>query len=308
MVRASVLCFVCTLLVSPPTVAGPRVKSTGGSSKAGAAAMTQRASSRAKASARSVRGKNSSANSKLRVRSGKGVAMVSARERAATPLVAKTRRRLPTLSMKARTAKQLSYSQSPITTKQVKAIEKVVKELQAKGGDQVILFRGQEQRTKKVESEVVRKHGSLGGARAYDKAAKAEADAAAKTVAETRSKRFPSRYDETHSEHLSGMTGHELLAIKGQDQFASAYVVSATRNLSIAFGDFYKAPTVRYLYILQVPKSQVLNVHGLVAEKVKTMNLPAPKNQREKEVAIPLAATEFVRAVYDIQAGKMISL
>lgn len=234
--------------------------------------------------------------------------MVSARQRAASPLAAKTRRRLPTLSMKAKAAKELAYSQAPITAKQVKAIAKVVKELQAQGGDQVILFRGQEQQTKKVESEVVRKNGSLAGARAYDKAAKTELDAATKTVAETRSKRFPSRYEEGLAKHLSTMTGHELLAIKGQHQFASPYVVSATRDLSIAFGDFYKAPKVRYLYILQVPKSQLLNVHGLVAEKVKTMNLPAPKNQREKEVAIPLGATEFVRAVYDIQAGKMLPL
>jgi hypothetical protein len=237
----------------------------------------------------------------------KGTALLKVRELTAKQN-SKRGLRLPRLSLKPRKVKQLKYLRNEISEKQVATIQTEVDKLQAEFPNEVIVFRGQDTFSKKVQSQVIRELGPAKAAKEFTKAAKAEKQKATETVERVNQKAYPTKLELRLASHLGKATGEELLAIKSQTQFSSRFLISTTRDLSIAFGDFYKAPQVRYVYILQVPKEHAINLHGLVAEKTKAMNLPKAGNQREKELAIPLQATEFVRAVYDIKTNKVTRL
>ncbi len=199
----------------------------------------------------------------------------------------------------------MKYLRSAISEKHVQKIQSVVEELQASSPNELIVFRGQEKLTKKVQSQAMQELPLKAAIRELKAATQAESKEAAETISSIADKPYPTKYEQGHAEHLGKATGLELLAIKSQNKFASRFLVSTTRDLSIAFGDFYMAPAVRYVYIMQVPRDHVVNLHGLVAERAKTMNLPKAGNQREKELAIPLQATEYVRAVFDTKTGKL---
>ncbi len=216
--------------------------------------------------------------------------------------------RIPPLKLQARSLKKLKYLRAEITKQQVKKIQKVVDALKGSSPDSIILFRGQEKRTKEVNAEVLRNTTIKKAIKSYKLATQKEAKDAAEFVQKIAQTPYPSAYHTKLASHFSKASGPELLAIKSQMQFASPYLVAATRSLNVAFGDFYMAPKIRFVYILQVPKEHIINLHGLVSEKSKTLNTSAPDHQREKEIAIPIRATEYVRAVYDIKLDKIIQL
>ncbi len=215
--------------------------------------------------------------------------------------------RMPALSVKAKKASELRFLSNGITPKQVRKFEKAVASLQRRAPDQVIVFRGQEKLTTKMSAKIMQ-GSSLGkGLKAYateTAKAKAEADA---FIARVGNEAYPTVFDKAAAKHLAGLSGQQIVVMKSQD-YSVPFFVSTTRDLSVAFGDFYQAPKVRYVYILSLPKQEYLNVHGLIAKEAKMRNLPKPNNQAEKEIAIPLTATQFVRAVYDIKLDTMTML
>lgn len=213
--------------------------------------------------------------------------------------------RLPALSLKVRSTKELKHLQNGISPKQVKKFEKAVAALNAANPKLTLVFRGQEKLTKTIQSIAIQESSLKAGLASYRKeVTKVEGEAKA-FIQKVGSERYPTPFDQRSAEHLQIVNGHEMLAIANQSKFAGKYFVSTTRDLSVAFGNFYLAPKVRFVYILQVPKTEAINVHGLVARQSKMRNLPKPNNQQEKEVAIPLQATSYVRAVYDIKLDKM---
>jgi len=213
--------------------------------------------------------------------------------------------RVPPLRMRASGTKKRKYLRIPISEKQVGKIRSTVEALQAASPDEVIVFRGQEQATEKMQATAVRERGLAKAVKEYRKAARAKSVEAAEIIEKVAKERYPKQYHVARAAHLSKVSGTEILAIESQSTTDSRFFISTTRDLSVAFGNFYKAPNIRYIYILSVPKQQTLNVYGLVAERERSLNLPQSSNQREKELAIPLQATEFVRAVYDIKTDTL---
>jgi len=236
----------------------------------------------------------------------KGGKVASLHETLAAQNRAGKRLRLPPLSMKPATAKELKYLLKPIPAVQVDAIKKVVTKLKADSPTDVIVFRGQAELTKTVSARAMRGSSTKTALADYQKAAEGEHLEVKRYVDNVDRNPHAPTSEKTRADHMRTLTPPEALALRHQRGFGGEYFVSTTRNLAAAYGEFHMAPQIRYIYVMQVPKGQAINIYGLVREKTKALNLPAQANQQEKELAIPLDATPYVRAIYDTATGKFL--
>ncbi len=215
---------------------------------------------------------------------------------------------MPKLVVKTKTLEESRYLTRPVSEKTATSIRGKVASLKAREPKAVIVFRGQSKLTKTLQAKVRQELPVADAIAAFEKATKTEAKAARDYAAKVAKQKDPKVFDQRRVAFNAKLTGAELLALKHQEQLSGKYFVSTTRDLAIACGDFHLAGKMRYVYVLALPKKTGLNLYSLNRLKSDILRVLPPPNQREKEVAIPVEATSYVRAVYDLENERFVPL
>ncbi len=234
------------------------------------------------------------------------------------------RYQIPRLSMKRITAESSEYLTHEMSQETVSKVQKFVNSINTKS-DEIIAFRGQTKLTQSIQSSNMREFGL----------------SKSKELIEIDKKNLKQRFDQQYLNwenkrlKMGGRNGRyyyrfandwnpdktastlsyfmkmdpiDLLAISHQSSLGSKHLISTTRDLSVAFGNFYMAPSnIRYVYILKFPKKVGINTYGASKYQTKSLGAMDASGLAEKEISIAHDATEYIQGVFDLETSKFIS-
>lgn len=100
---------------------------------------------------------------------------------------------------------------------------------------------------------------------------------------------------------LNSQTAIDWLSREHSETMGNDYLISASEDLNIALGDIGALTGKRkYIYVIVVPKQKAIPIWKNI------FKLGLRSKVVEKEVAIPLDATPYVKAIYDIERATWI--